>query len=92
MKRRRPWAFLTVHRLRVFERAPRPQWVLGDNGLPILTVEPDLDQYFRKNVIGGPGAFAISAKNYDQFAEAILRKLVTEISRNSTKSPMLALK
>jgi len=54
------------------------------NGLPILTVEPDLDQYFRKNVIGGPGAFAIPAKNYEQFAEAILRKLVTEISRNES--------
>jgi hypothetical protein len=62
------------------------------NGLPILTVEPDLDEYFRKNVIGGPGAFSIPAKNYDQFAEAILRKLVTEISRNATKTPMLALK
>src|ERR1700680_4193411 len=29
------------------------------NGLPILAVEPDLDQYFRQNVIGGPGAFVI---------------------------------
>ena len=53
------------------------------NGLPILTVERDLDQYFRQNVIGGPGAFVIPAKNYDQFAEAILRKLVTEISQGS---------
>ncbi len=52
------------------------------NGLPILTVEPDLDQYYRKNVIGGPGAFAIVAKTYDQYSDAILRKLVTEISQN----------
>jgi hypothetical protein len=56
------------------------------NGLPILTVEPDLDRYFRKNVIGGPGAFAIPAKTYDQFAEAILRKLITEISQNNRSS------
>ena len=62
------------------------------NGLPILTVEPDLDQYFRQNVIGGPGAFVIPAKNYDQFAEAILRKLVTEISLNATKERVLAFK
>ena len=62
------------------------------NGLPILAVEPDLDEYFRKNVIGGPGAFAIPVKNYDQFAEAILRKLITEISRSSTGMPKLALK
>jgi hypothetical protein len=55
------------------------------NGLPILAVEADLDQYFRQNVIGGPGAFSIPAKSYDQFAQAILRKLVTEISQADTK-------
>lgn len=55
------------------------------NGLPILAVEADLDQYFRQNVIGGPGAFSIPAKNYEQFAQAILRKLVTEISQTDTK-------
>src|SRR6267142_4017291 len=37
------------------------------NGLPILAVEPDLDQYFRQNVIGGPGAFIIPVKSYDAF-------------------------
>jgi hypothetical protein len=60
------------------------------NGLPILEVEPDLDEYFRKNVIGGTAAFSIPVKNYDQFAEAILRKLITEISRQETKTPTLA--
>ena len=62
------------------------------NGLPILTVEPDLDQYFRKSVVGGPGAFVIPAKNYDQFADAILRKLVTEIAQSDHPAPALALK
>ncbi len=52
------------------------------NGLPILTVEPDLDVYYRQNVIGGPGAFVIPARNYDQFADAILRKLIAEISQD----------
>jgi hypothetical protein len=61
------------------------------NGLPILAVEPDLEQYFRQNVIGGPAAFVIPARNYDQFADAILRKLVTEISQ-SAPGPHLALK
>ncbi len=55
------------------------------NGLPILTVEPDLDQYYRKNVIGGPGAFVIVAKTYDQYSDAILHKLVTEISQDQTR-------
>lgn len=60
------------------------------NGLPILTVEPDLDQYYRKNVIGGPGAFAIVAKTYDEYSDAILRKLVTEISQDQRRSYSLA--
>jgi hypothetical protein len=61
------------------------------NGLPILMVEPDLDQYFRESVIGGPGAFVIVARSYDQFADAILRKLVTEISQTGER-PQLAAK
>jgi hypothetical protein len=50
------------------------------NALPILTLEPDLDDFYRDNVVGGPGAFVIVVHNYDEFAAAILRKLVTEIA------------
>jgi hypothetical protein len=50
------------------------------NGLPILTVEPGLDHYYYDNVIGGPGAFMIPAENYDTFADAVLKKLITEIA------------
>ena len=57
------------------------------NGLPILAVEPDLDQYFRESVIGGPGAFIVPVKNYDAFADAILRKLVAEISQDQPVKP-----
>ncbi len=53
---------------------------IGINGLPILTVESDLDVYYRDNVIGGPGAFMIPAANYDNFADAILKKLINEIA------------
>ncbi len=52
----------------------------GINGLPILALEPGLDQYYQHNVIGGPGAFVVVARDYDTFAEAILRKLITEIA------------
>jgi hypothetical protein len=62
------------------------------NGLPILAVEPDLDVYFRESVIGGPGAFIIPVKSYDAFAEAILRKLVAEISQAKAPRPKFALK
>jgi hypothetical protein len=50
------------------------------NGLPILSVEPDLDQHYQDEVIGGPGAFMIAIKDYDQFADAIIKKLIAEIS------------
>jgi hypothetical protein len=62
------------------------------NGLPILTLEPDLDQYYRQSIIGGPGAFVISARNYDQFADAILRKLIAEISQDKSQAQTFALK
>jgi hypothetical protein len=53
---------------------------VGINGLPILTLEPDLDRYYFENVIGGPGSFMIPAKNYDTFANAVLKKLINEIA------------
>jgi Protein of unknown function (DUF1194) len=54
------------------------------NGLPILAVEPYLDQYFRDYVIGGPGAFMIVAKDFESFADAILKKMIIEIAANET--------
>src|SRR5579864_3685671 len=48
------------------------------NGLAILTEEPWLDKYYRQNVIGGPSSFVLVAKNMENFADAMLRKLVQE--------------
>jgi hypothetical protein len=50
------------------------------NGLPILALEPGLDQYYQTNVIGGPNAFMIVAESFEAFAEAVLKKLITEIA------------
>jgi hypothetical protein len=50
------------------------------NGLPILAWEPELDYYYKENVIGGPGAFMIVAKDFDTFADAILKKMIIEIA------------
>ena len=58
------------------------------NGLPILMLEPQLDLYYENNVVGGPGAFVIAAKSYETFAQAILQKLIVEIS--SRPPPPLA--
>ena len=53
------------------------------NGLPILAWEPDLDAYYKANVIGGPGAFMVVAKDFDTFADAILKKMIIEIAMNA---------
>jgi hypothetical protein len=50
------------------------------NGLPILALEPNLDRYYWDYVIGGPGSFMVTAQSYEQFGEAVLKKLITEIA------------
>jgi hypothetical protein len=49
------------------------------NGLAVLNEEPDLLAHYEAEVIGGPGAFAMSCADYADFAEAIGRKLFREI-------------
>jgi hypothetical protein len=60
------------------------------NGLPILAIEPDLEEYYRNNVIGGPGAFVIPAHSFETFGDAILKKLIIEISGSRDARPALA--
>jgi hypothetical protein len=50
------------------------------NGLAILTEEPWLEAYYRSNVIGGPDAFVLAARDFRSFADAMLRKLVQEVA------------
>ncbi len=50
------------------------------NGLCVLHEEPDLVATFQRDVIGGPGAFAQTCADYKDFAEAMRRKLLREIS------------
>ncbi len=52
------------------------------NGLPILTDQPWLDEYYTESVIGGPGSFMIPAKDFESFSFAIRRKLILEIAHN----------
>src|SRR5712671_3891848 len=60
------------------------------NGLAILSEEPWLDDYYSQNVVGGPAAFVAVAKNFDSFAEAMLRKLVQEVASAPPASDALA--
>ncbi len=50
------------------------------NGLPILEVEPDLEEFYRRNVIGGPNSFVIPVTHFEEFGDAILKKLILEIA------------
>jgi hypothetical protein len=50
------------------------------NGLCILHEEPDLLQSYTAEVIGGPGAFALTCQDYPAFAAAMKQKLAREIN------------
>ena len=62
------------------------------NGLVILSDNPmswnpdhtnppgGLDNYYRKNVIGGTGAFVMVAENFNSFGQAIISKLIAEVA------------
>jgi hypothetical protein len=58
------------------------------NGLPIISIAPNRDgsspavgvpAYYIRNVIGGPGAFALEVNGFDAFGPTLIKKLVTEI-------------
>jgi hypothetical protein len=68
------------------------------NGLPLMTTDAlshvwgiqDLDAYYLNCVIGGPGAFVLPVWEWDQFTDAVKRKLVLEIAQNpATAEPRI---
>lgn len=50
------------------------------NGLAIVNEEKDLEEFYRQFLITGPAAFVMVARDFESFAEAIVRKLVREIT------------
>lgn len=48
----------------------------GQRALP----QPPLDEFYRDQVIGGPGAFVIAVDDFESFAFAIVNKLIKEIA------------
>jgi hypothetical protein len=62
------------------------------NGLVILSDRPmawnpehtnppgGLENYYKTNVIGGPGAFVVVAEDFNSFGQAIVKKLIAEIA------------
>ena len=58
----------------------KPAQGITINGLTILNEWPTLDTYFEANVTGGEDSFVIPANDYESYGEAILRKLLREIT------------
>jgi hypothetical protein len=62
------------------------------NGLVILSDTPlpwnpdhtnppgGLENYYRNNVIGGPGAFVVAAQDFNAFGQAIVKKMIAEVA------------
>lgn len=51
------------------------------NGLVIeRPTMPDLDEYFRSEITGGPGSFVVKAEDRRTFGAAILKKLILEVA------------
>jgi hypothetical protein len=62
-----------------FARAAANRAGITINGLAILNEEPDLARYYVAGVVGGPGAFLLTADDFKDFAVAMRRKLYFEI-------------
>jgi Protein of unknown function (DUF1194) len=73
------------------------------NGLVILTDQPPswasehtnppggLEKYYRDNVIGGPGAFVLVAKDFNSFGDLLIKKLIAEIALIGPRGEVLPL-
>jgi hypothetical protein len=63
------------------------------NGLVILSETPlvwnpdhtnppgGLENYYRNNVVGGPGAFVLVAEDFKAFGQAIVKKMIAEVAQ-----------
>jgi hypothetical protein len=63
------------------------------NGLVILSETPlawnpdhtnpagGLENYYRNNVIGGPGGFVMAAEGFNSFGQAIVKKMIAEVAQ-----------
>ena len=72
------------------------------NGLVILSETPlawnpdhtnppgGLQNYYRNNVIGGPGAFVLVAENFNSFGQAVVKKMIAEVAQAGARPSLHA--
>ncbi len=70
---------IVLNGLAVLDKTPQP-WAAG---------LPPLDDYYRTEVIGGPGAFLMVAEGFDAFETAVKRKIIREIAAVPAPGPLV---
>jgi hypothetical protein len=70
---------IVMNGLAVIDRSPQP-WAAG---------MPPLDEYYRQEVIGGPGAFLMVAEGFEAFETAVKRKIIREIAVAPPPGPLV---
>ncbi|MDJ0390975.1 DUF1194 domain-containing protein [Roseomonas sp. E05] len=72
---------IVVNGLVVVDRAPTPS--------QFVPLQQPLDEYYRNEVIGGPGAFLMVAEGFQSFEGAVRRKIIREIASNPPPGPLI---
>lgn len=72
---------IVLNGLAVIDRTPQPSSLFA--GIP------PVDEYYRDEVIGGPGAFLMVAEGYESFAGAVRRKIIREIASLPPSGPLV---
>jgi hypothetical protein len=72
---------VVLNGLAVLDRSPQPSAMLA--GLP------PLDEYYRDEVIGGPGSFLVVAEGFEAFEAAVRRKIIREIALAPPPGPLV---
>jgi hypothetical protein len=70
---------IVLNGLAVLDRSPQP-WSAG---------LPPIDDYYREEVIGGPGSFLMVAEGFEAFETAVKRKIIREIAAAPPTGPQV---
>ena len=70
---------IVINGLAVLDNVPSP---LGSSPEP-------LDEYYKEKVIGGPGAFLVVAEGFEDFGQAVKRKIIREIASVPQPGPLV---
>jgi len=72
---------IVLNGLAVMDKTPSP--------LALAGAIPPLDEYYRHEVIGGPGSFLMVAEGFAAFESAVRRKIIREIAHAPPPAPQV---